>query len=185
MSWALNQPLLLDLRSFEAILLLLSVLVVNGVVRRASATYLEGAMMVGAYLVVAVTYFFREHDQEYGSKAHKMASASAAPLAVCRPTSPQENRNGTLAWSTGASNRTEYSYSSLLLISACSRPAGGRTALGDRVSGDVMPPITPFLCRGIAISLTTTHNLTFVGISWLNVTLSDQNHPAIPSEGMV
>lgn len=69
-SWALNQPLLLDLRSFEAILLLLSVLVVNGVVRRASATYLEGAMMVGAYLVVAVTYFFREHDQEYGSKAH-------------------------------------------------------------------------------------------------------------------
>ena len=64
-------PHKLVFRSFGSpILLLLSVLVVNGVVRRASATYLEGAMMVGAYLVVAVTYFFREHDQEYGSKAH-------------------------------------------------------------------------------------------------------------------
>uniref|UniRef100_A0A7S0Q366 Sodium/calcium exchanger membrane region domain-containing protein n=1 Tax=Coccolithus braarudii TaxID=221442 RepID=A0A7S0Q366_9EUKA len=64
--WAVGQPLILDLREFEVVLLLLCVLTVNGIVRRASATYLEGAMMIGAYVVVAITYFYRSHDEEYG-----------------------------------------------------------------------------------------------------------------------
>ena len=61
-----DQPLLLDLRVFEAVLLFLCVLTVNGVLRRASATYLEGVMMLGTYLVVALTYAFRDHQREYG-----------------------------------------------------------------------------------------------------------------------
>ena len=65
----INQPLLLDLRTFEVVLLFLCVLTVNGVLRRASATYLEGVMMIGAYLVVAVTYTFRDHEREYGPRA--------------------------------------------------------------------------------------------------------------------
>ena len=64
--WWDDQPLLLDLRVFEAILLFLCVLTVNGVLRRASATYLEGVMMLGTYLVVALTYAFRDHPREYG-----------------------------------------------------------------------------------------------------------------------
>lgn len=74
--WAIGQPLLMDLRAFEAVLLLLCVLVVNGVVRRASATYLEGAMMIGAYLVVALTYFYRSHEEEYGFDGH-------VPVCIC------------------------------------------------------------------------------------------------------
>ena len=74
--WAIGQPLLMDLRAFEAVLLLLCVLVVNGVVRRASATYLEGTMMLGAYLVVALTYFYRSHEEEYGFDGH-------VPVCIC------------------------------------------------------------------------------------------------------
>jgi Ca2+:H+ antiporter len=83
--WWVDQPLLLDLRVFEAILLFLCVLTVNGVLRRASATYLEGVMMLGTYLVVALTYAFRDHPREYGPSVADGGDICICGQACCAP----------------------------------------------------------------------------------------------------
>ena len=71
-------------------------LTVNGVLRRASATYLEGVMMLGTYLVVALTYAFRDHQREYGPSSGDgdgdgdicICAKRAAPHSHTRRTSP-------------------------------------------------------------------------------------------------
>jgi len=60
--WAIGAELTLDFRPFEAILLLLAVLSLNAIVRRASATYLEGVVLGGLYLIIATSYFFRGNE---------------------------------------------------------------------------------------------------------------------------
>ena len=62
--WAvLRLPLTVDLRSFEAAVLVLSTLVATAVVRRARSTYLEGVLLLGAYCIVAITYLFRSREE--------------------------------------------------------------------------------------------------------------------------
>jgi len=63
--WAvLRLPLTVDLRSFEAAVLVLSTLVATAVVRRARSTYLEGVLLLGAYCIVAISYLFRSREED-------------------------------------------------------------------------------------------------------------------------
>ena len=57
-AWACGQPLSLDFGSFETILLIVAVLVVNSTIAEGSTTWLEGAMLVVSYVIIAVAYFF-------------------------------------------------------------------------------------------------------------------------------
>ena len=46
--------------------LLLSVLVVNGIVRQAESTYLEGVLLSASYLIIAVAFSYRSVKPDFG-----------------------------------------------------------------------------------------------------------------------
>ena len=47
LGWIIDQPMALDLTTFEAVVFILAILVVNSVVQRGKASYFEGVMLVG------------------------------------------------------------------------------------------------------------------------------------------
>jgi len=56
--WAIGQPLSLDFHPFETILLIASVLIVNIVLSDGRSNWLGGAMLLGAYMIVGLAFFF-------------------------------------------------------------------------------------------------------------------------------
>jgi hypothetical protein len=50
----------------QAVVLLLSVLVVNGIVRQAESTYLEGVLLIASYLIIAVAFSYRSVKPDFG-----------------------------------------------------------------------------------------------------------------------
>ena len=52
--------------ALQAVVLLLSVLVVNGIVRQAESTYLEGVLLIASYLIIAVAFSYRSVKPDFG-----------------------------------------------------------------------------------------------------------------------
>lgn len=56
--WAYDVPMSLDFRSFDATVMLLSVFLTGGMLHDGSANWLEGAMLVATYILIAVICWF-------------------------------------------------------------------------------------------------------------------------------
>jgi len=56
--WIIDQPLTLDFHTFETVVLLVSVLVVNVIISDGKSNWLAGAMLLSAYLIIAIAFFF-------------------------------------------------------------------------------------------------------------------------------
>ncbi|KAL1503680.1 hypothetical protein AB1Y20_012153 [Prymnesium parvum] len=63
--WTVDIPLSLDFHLFETVVLLLSALVVNSIVRQAESTYLEGVLLVTSYLIIAVAFKYRSTKADF------------------------------------------------------------------------------------------------------------------------
>ncbi|KAJ3453965.1 hypothetical protein MRS44_018597 [Fusarium solani] len=57
LGWALNVPMSLNFNILETIIFAVSVLVVTGTVQDGKSNYLEGAMLVGLYIIIALTFW--------------------------------------------------------------------------------------------------------------------------------
>jgi len=62
--WAAGQPLTLDFHPFETIVLVMAVLVVTCTLSDGNSTWLEGAMLLVSYIIIAVVYLYREDPPE-------------------------------------------------------------------------------------------------------------------------
>lgn len=60
--WMINKPLNLDFESFEASTLFLTVVTVAIATKDGSSTWLLGAILIGAYILIALGFF--DHDDE-------------------------------------------------------------------------------------------------------------------------
>ncbi|KAM7207475.1 Sodium/calcium exchanger domain containing protein [Naviculisporaceae sp. PSN 640] len=59
LGWAIGQPMTLHFETFETIAFALSVMVVTYTVQDGKSNYLEGAMLLGLYLIIAVAFWAR------------------------------------------------------------------------------------------------------------------------------
>ena len=57
LGWVLGHPMSLSFEPFGSIVFFLSVIVVEGLIADGDSNYLEGAMLVGTYLIIAVAFF--------------------------------------------------------------------------------------------------------------------------------
>jgi len=62
LGWIINQPMTLHFEIFETVVFFLSVLVVTYVVQDGKSNYLEGAMLLGLYLIIAVAFLVYPDD---------------------------------------------------------------------------------------------------------------------------
>ncbi|ORY30442.1 hypothetical protein BCR33DRAFT_724276 [Rhizoclosmatium globosum] len=58
MGWILDKPMDLDFGAFSTAVLLVSTLVVNSLIQDGKTHWLEGWMLIGAYVIVAVGFYF-------------------------------------------------------------------------------------------------------------------------------
>ena len=73
--WGLHKNMGLNFEIFQIIALVLAILVVGNFLRDGKSNYLEGALCVIAYIIIAVATAF------YPNPAHGASNAEAAPLA--------------------------------------------------------------------------------------------------------
>lgn len=64
--WGLNINMTLNFELFDAVVLILAILVVGGFLRDGKSTYLEGALCVLVYILIAVSAFFYQVPSETG-----------------------------------------------------------------------------------------------------------------------
>ena len=62
--WIINQPMSLCFEPFDAVVFILSVLVVNSLVADGESNYLEGAMLVGTYVTHSCSCGYAQHRLE-------------------------------------------------------------------------------------------------------------------------
>jgi len=60
--WAIGQPMSLRFETFETIAFALSVIIVTYTVQDGKSNYLEGAMLMGLYLIIALAFFATPAD---------------------------------------------------------------------------------------------------------------------------
>lgn len=65
LGWAIGQPMTLHFETFETVVLFLSVLIVNYLIQDGKSNYLEGAMCIGVYVIIALAFFV--YDDEAAS----------------------------------------------------------------------------------------------------------------------
>lgn len=56
--WLCGQPMTLDLHTFEIMILLISVMIITGILQDGYSNWLEGSMLMSAYAVIGMVYFF-------------------------------------------------------------------------------------------------------------------------------
>jgi len=59
LGWIIDQPMALDFAAFEATVFTLAILVVNSVLQVGKASYFQGVMLVGMYIVIVVAFYLR------------------------------------------------------------------------------------------------------------------------------
>ncbi|MCJ1313097.1 hypothetical protein MMC25_006774 [Agyrium rufum] len=57
LGWIIGQPMTLHFETFETIVFFLSVLIVNYLIQDGKSNYLEGAMLIGIYVIIALAFF--------------------------------------------------------------------------------------------------------------------------------
>jgi len=65
LGWIIGQPMTLHFETFETVVLFLSVFVVNYLIQDGRSNYLEGAMCIGVYIIIALAFFV--YDDEAAS----------------------------------------------------------------------------------------------------------------------
>src|ERR1700753_4457310 len=64
--WGLDVPMDLNFNQFEAIVLILAILVVGGFLRDKKSNYLERALCVLVYIIIAISAFFYPNATVHG-----------------------------------------------------------------------------------------------------------------------
>lgn len=57
LGWAMDEPMTLYFQSFETMVFFISVLIVNYLIQDGKSNYLEGAMCIGIYAIIALAFF--------------------------------------------------------------------------------------------------------------------------------
>lgn len=57
LGWIIGQPMTLHFETFETVVFFLSVLVVNYLIQDGKSNYLEGAMLIGVYAIIALAFY--------------------------------------------------------------------------------------------------------------------------------
>jgi len=57
LGWAMHQPMTLHFEGFETIIFFISVLIVNYLIQDGKSNYLEGAMCIGIYAIIALAFY--------------------------------------------------------------------------------------------------------------------------------
>ncbi|KAI9838372.1 MAG: hypothetical protein M1819_005640 [Sarea resinae] len=57
LGWIIGQPMTLHFQTFETVVFFLSVLVVNYLIQDGKSNYLEGAMLLGTYIIIAIAFY--------------------------------------------------------------------------------------------------------------------------------
>lgn len=60
--WIIDKPMSLHFETFETVAFALSVLVVTYTVQDGKSNYLEGAMLMGLYIIIAVAFYASPSD---------------------------------------------------------------------------------------------------------------------------
>jgi len=60
--WIIDQPMTLHFHTFETVVFFLSVLVVNYLIQDGKSNYLEGAMCLGTYVIIALAFYVYPDD---------------------------------------------------------------------------------------------------------------------------
>jgi len=58
LGWIIDQPLNLNFQAFETAVLFVSVIIVNGTIMDGESNYLEGLLLIAAYLIIATGFFY-------------------------------------------------------------------------------------------------------------------------------
>jgi Ca2+:H+ antiporter len=66
LGWIIGQPMTLHFEGFETVVFFLSVLVVNYLIQDGRSNYLEGAMCLGTYFIIAIAFFVYPDDAGKG-----------------------------------------------------------------------------------------------------------------------
>jgi len=56
-AWGIGQPLSLNFSGFEIVVVLISTLIVNGIIQDGKSVYLEGILLLAAYIIVALSLY--------------------------------------------------------------------------------------------------------------------------------
>lgn len=62
LGWIMHQPMTLHFQGFETIIFFISVLIVNYLIQDGKSNYLEGAMCLGIYAIIALAFFIYPDD---------------------------------------------------------------------------------------------------------------------------
>ncbi|KAE8444066.1 hypothetical protein EG329_000934 [Mollisiaceae sp. DMI_Dod_QoI] len=62
LGWIIGEPMTLHFETFETVVFFLSVLVVTYVIQDGKSNYLEGAMLLGLYIIIALAFFVYPDD---------------------------------------------------------------------------------------------------------------------------
>ncbi|EFY91205.1 Vacuolar membrane antiporter with Ca2+/H+ and K+/H+ exchange activity, variant 2 [Metarhizium acridum] len=74
--WIIGQPMSLHFETFQTVAFAVSVLVVTYTVQDGKSNYLEGAMLLGLYLIIAVAFYATPSDAFDGSFAQLLGNSS-------------------------------------------------------------------------------------------------------------
>ncbi|MCJ1472206.1 hypothetical protein MMC13_000853 [Lambiella insularis] len=78
LGWIIGQDMTLHFETFETVVFFLSVLVVNYLIQDGKSNYLEGAMLVGTYIIIALAFYV--YPDEAGTAVHDGNSTLANVL---------------------------------------------------------------------------------------------------------
>jgi Ca2+:H+ antiporter len=67
LGWAIDEPMTLRFETFETVVFFLSVLVTTYVIQDGKSNYLEGAMLIGLYIIIALSFLVYPDDASDGA----------------------------------------------------------------------------------------------------------------------
>ncbi|KAF2800173.1 vacuolar calcium ion transporter-like protein /H(+) exchanger [Melanomma pulvis-pyrius CBS 109.77] len=70
LGWIIGKPMSLRFETFETVVFFLSVLVVNYLIQDGKSNYLEGAMCIGTYTIIALAFYVYPDDATGGNPNH-------------------------------------------------------------------------------------------------------------------
>ena len=73
LAWGIGQPMTLGFSEFELVVLVMSVLIVNFLVKDGESNWLLGAMLVASYLILATAFWY--HPVDAGENVHTISTA--------------------------------------------------------------------------------------------------------------
>jgi Ca2+:H+ antiporter len=75
-AWGLNVPLDLNFEIFDAVVLILAILVVGGFLRDGKSNYLEGVLCVLVYMIIAIAAFYYPDHKDVAESAEGTTTAA-------------------------------------------------------------------------------------------------------------